>query len=78
MVQALGDPNPYVRCAALRVLERMESKRVPEEVFKTMLEMAAWDPHPNARKFAKRAILTLRGFSLGHAHDYPGEEFTGE
>jgi len=78
IVAALKDQNPFVRCAALLVLERMGSNRVPEEVYPTLLEMAGVDPYPNARKYANRAILTLKGFSLGRAHDHPGEEFTGE
>jgi len=77
IAEALDDQNPYIRCAALRVLERMD-KRVPEALYPKILEMAAMDPYPNARKYANRTMLILKGFSLGHAHDYPGEEFTGE
>lgn len=75
---ALSDPNPYVRCAALLVFERVESTRVPEEIYQTLLEMAALDPYPNARKFANKTVLILKGFQPGEAHHYPGEEFTGE
>lgn len=75
---ALKDPNPYVRCAALLVFERMDSSRVPAGVYQILLEMAALDPYPNARKFANKTILTLKGFPLGRAHEYPGEEFDGE
>jgi vesicle coat complex subunit len=76
VVVALDDQNPYVRCAALRVLEQM-GDRVLETVYLKLLEMASIDPYPNARKGANRTILTLKGFPLGKAHDYPGEEFTG-
>jgi HEAT repeat protein len=77
VIAALNDQNPYVRCAALLVLERMGSPRVPEEVYPILLTMASLDPYPNARKYANKAILTLKGFSPGTAHDFPGEEFTG-
>lgn len=78
VARALADQNAFVRCAALLVLERMDSDRVPQEVYLKLQEMASLDTYPNARKYANRALLTLKGFSLGAAHEYPGEEFTGE
>ncbi len=77
VVAALTDENPYVRCAALLVLERM-GNRVPEEVYPTVMQMTWADPYPNARKYATRALLTLKGIQLGEAHGDWGEDFTGE
>ena len=77
VVARLDDQNPYVRCAALRILERM-GERVPEEVYPKLLEMAATEPHINARKHAIKTLFVLRGVPPGAAHDYPGEEFTGD
>jgi hypothetical protein len=56
----------------------MDSTRVPEKVYQTLLEMAALDPYPNARKYANKTLLVLKGFQPGKAHDYPGEEWTSE
>ncbi len=60
-VRALDDEGPYVRCAALLVLERMGSERVPTEVYPKLQEMAALDPYINARKYAARALALLKG-----------------
>ena len=78
VVAALGDPNPYVRCAALVVLERMGRDRVPEEVDRTLQEMASTESHVNARKYAIKTLFVLKGVPPGKAHDHPGEVFTGE
>jgi HEAT repeat protein len=78
IVAALSDQNPYVRCAALLVLERMGSNRVPEEVYPKLLEMTWTDSYPNARKYATKTLFILKGIPPGKAHDFPGEEFTGE
>jgi HEAT repeat protein len=71
---ALRDTNAYVRCAALLVFERMESSRVPEDTYQILLEIAAMDPYPNARKFANKTILTLKGFQLGRGHRFSGDD----
>jgi len=77
-VQALDDQNPHVRCAALLVLERMGSDRVPPTVYPKLLEMTATEPHINARKYAVKTLFVLKGIPPGSAHDFPGEEFMGE
>jgi HEAT repeat protein len=77
VVAALKDQNAYVRCAALLVLERV-GKRVPEEVYPSLLEMTWADPYPNARKYATRTLLTLKGIQLGDEYGNEGEYFTGE
>lgn len=75
VVQALDDQNPYVRCAALLVLERMGSDRVPETAYPKLVEMAATETHMNARKYATRTLLILKGILPGQIDDSPGEEF---
>ncbi len=77
VVAALGDQNAYVRCAALLVLERM-GKRVPEVVYPKLLEMSFSDPYPNARKYATRTLLTLKGLQLGEENGDEGVDFIGE
>jgi HEAT repeat protein len=76
VVQALDDQNPYVRCAALLVLERMGSSRVPETVYPKLVEMTATETHMNARKYATRTLLLLKGIFPGRVYDIPGEDFT--
>lgn len=76
VVQALDDANPYVRCAALLVLERVGGERVPEEVYPKLVEMTATETHINARKYATRTLLILKGILPGQAYGYPGGEFT--
>jgi HEAT repeat protein len=73
VVQALDDPNPYVRCAALTVLEQMGRARVPASVDQKLQEMAALEPHVNARKYAIKTLFVLKGMQPGSAHEYPGE-----
>lgn len=60
VVRALDDPGPYVRCAALLVLERMGGERVPPDTHPKLEEMAAADPS-NARKYAIRTLALLKG-----------------
>ncbi len=60
VVRALDDPGPFVRCAALLVLERLGSERVPPEVYPKLQKMASSDPS-NARKYAARALSLLKG-----------------
>jgi HEAT repeat protein len=59
-VRALDDPGPYVRCAALLVLERLGSERVSPDIHPKLEEMATLDPS-NARKYAARALALLKG-----------------
>lgn len=65
VVQALDDQNPYVRCAALLVLERVGSARVPETVYPKLITMTAMETHINARKYATRTLLVLKGILPG-------------
>ncbi len=61
VVRALDDPGPYVRCAALLVLERMGSERVQLELHPKLQAMASSDTYPNARKYAVRTLALLNG-----------------
>jgi HEAT repeat protein len=71
----LSDRNPYVQCAALRVLEQFSAAQIPPEI-SSLLQTLSHNPgaHVNVRKGAHRALLLLKGFPLGRAHDFPGEE----
>jgi HEAT repeat protein len=77
VVAALSDPNAYVRCAALLVLERM-GNRVPEGVYLSLLRMTWADPFPNTRKFATKALLMLKGMQPGDEYSDEGEDFPGD
>lgn len=76
VAQALDDPNPYVRCAALLVLERMGSERVPADVYPRLVEMTATETHINARRYATRTLLILKGILPGQAYGYSSGEYT--
>lgn len=64
IIAGLNDPVPDVRCAALETLGNM-GDRASEELYPVLQAMSGADPSPQVRQRATRALLILKGFSVG-------------